>query len=77
MFQGHKLITLLISLIGAVVLWIYVVTQIKPQTDFPVSSIPISINDRALEERGLLAKRVVVERGELCKFRFDVIVFEL
>ena len=54
MFRGHKLITLLISLLGAVVLWIYVVTQIKPQTDFPVSSIPISINDRALEERGLV-----------------------
>lgn len=54
MFRGHKLITLLISLIGAVVLWLYVVTTIKPQTDFPVSSIPISISDSMLTERGLI-----------------------
>ena len=54
MFRGHKLFTLLISLIGAVVLWLYVVTTIKPQTDFPVSSIPISISDSMLTERGLI-----------------------
>lgn len=54
MLQGHKIVTLIISLVGAVVLWLYVVTAIKPQVDFPVSSIPIDINDRTLEERGLV-----------------------
>lgn len=54
MLRGHKFVTLIISLLGAVVLWLYVVTSIKPQVDFPVSSIPISIIDRTLEERGLV-----------------------
>lgn len=54
MFRGHKIFTLLISLIGAVVLWLYVVTTIKPQVDFRISEIPISIIDRTLEERGLV-----------------------
>lgn len=54
MLRGHKIVTLIVSLVGAVVLWLYVVTAIKPQVDFPVSSIPIDINDRTLEERGLV-----------------------
>ncbi len=55
MFQGRKIITLLVSLLAAVLLWLYVVTTITPETDVRVASIPISINGvSVLEERGLV-----------------------
>lgn len=55
MFQGRKIFTLLISLLAAVLLWLYVVTTVTPETDVRVSSIPISINGMSvLEERGLV-----------------------
>ena len=55
MFQGRKIITLLISVLAAVVLWLYVVTNVTPERDFRVSSVPVSIDGMsALEERGLV-----------------------
>ena len=55
MFQGRKIITILVSLIGSVLLWIYVVTNITPEMNFHVSSIPVSIDGMSvLEERGLV-----------------------
>lgn len=55
MFQGRKIITLLISVLAAVVLWLYVVTNVTPERDFRVSSVHVSIDGMsALEERGLV-----------------------
>ena len=63
MFRGHKFFTMLISLLGAVLLWLYVVTEVKPQTDFRVGAIPIGIIDRTLEERGLIITAQSAERA--------------
>ena len=55
MFQGRKIITMLVSLLAAVLLWIYVVTQVTPETKVRVGAIPVSIDGiSALEERNLV-----------------------
>lgn len=55
MFQGRKIITMLVSLLAAVLLWIYVVTQVTPETKVRVGAIPVSIDGTsALEERSLV-----------------------
>lgn len=55
MFKGRKLVTMLVSLLAAVLLWLYVVTTVAPEATTRVSSIPISIDGSiVLEERGLI-----------------------
>ena len=44
MFKGKKLITLLVSLIAASLLWLYVVTTVAPETTIRVNNIPISLD---------------------------------
>ena len=54
MFRGHRIVTMLVSLLAAVLLWLYVVTVVAPETTTRVSEIPISIDGTfGLEERGL------------------------
>ncbi len=43
MFRGRKLITLLVSLLGAFLLWLYVVTTIAPETVGTIANIPVTI----------------------------------
>lgn len=56
MSQGtKKLVFMLISLLAAIVLWLYVVTIVSPESSTTVSGIPISIDGATvLEERGLI-----------------------
>lgn len=56
MSQGtKKLVFMLISLLAAIVLWLYVVTIVSPESTITVSAIPISIDGTmVLEERGLI-----------------------
>ncbi len=56
MFQGRKLITMLVSLLAAVLLWLYVVTSVAPQANKRVSGIPVTIDEgnNTFEERGLI-----------------------
>ena len=55
MFQGRKLVTMLISLLAAILLWLYVVTIIAPELSFGVDDIPISIDGNfVLQERELV-----------------------
>ena len=55
MFQGRKLVTMLISLLAAILLWLYVVTIIAPELSFSVDDIPISIDGNfVLQERELV-----------------------
>ena len=43
MFKGKKLITLLVSLLGAFLLWLYVVTTVAPETVATIANIPVTI----------------------------------
>ena len=43
MFRGRKLITLLVSLLGAILLWLYVVTTVAPETVKTIANIPVTI----------------------------------
>ena len=56
MFQGRKLITMLVSLLAAVLLWLYVVTSVAPQANKRVSGIPVTIDEgnNTFEDRGLI-----------------------
>ena len=55
MRKGHKLVTVLISLLGAILLWLYVVSSVAPEATTRVSGIPINIDGTiVLEERGLI-----------------------
>ena len=55
MFQGRKLVTMLVSLLAALLLWLYVVTTVAPETSTRVSNIPINIDGTiVLEQRGLI-----------------------
>ena len=55
MVQRHKLVTALISLLVAAVLWLYVVSSVAPETTGTVGRIPVTIDGViVLEERGLV-----------------------
>ena len=43
MSRSRKIVMMLVALLGAVLLWLYVVTFVTPEDTFTVSSIPISI----------------------------------
>ena len=62
MLQRRKIVTMLVSLLAAVVLWLYVVTAVAPEASTRVSGIPISIDGTiVLEERGLIITAQDVE----------------
>ena len=55
MFQGRRIVTLLISILASVLLWLYVVTNITPEATKPVGSIPIVVDGAdTLRDRGLV-----------------------
>ena len=56
MIKTHnKILTLLLSVLAAVLLWIYVVSSVAPETTGTVGSIPITVDGGlTLEERGLV-----------------------
>ena len=43
MFKGSKLITLFVALLGAFLLWLYVVTAVAPETVRTITDIPVTI----------------------------------
>lgn len=43
MFKGSKIIALFVSLLGAFVLWLYVVTTVAPETVGTIANIPVTI----------------------------------
>ena len=45
MSQSRKIVMMLVALLGAVLLWLYVVTFVTPEDTFTVSSIPIIIDN--------------------------------
>ena len=62
MFQGRKLVTMMLSLLAAVVLWLYVVTSVAPEATTRVTGIPVTVDGSiALEERGLIITQQDVE----------------
>ena len=83
MLQRRKILTLLVSLLAAVVLWLYVVSVVAPEASTRVSGIPINIDGTiVLEERGLiitaqnvnnLALEVSTSRVNLSKLNADSI----
>ena len=55
MKQSHKLVTMLVSLLAAILLWLYVVTLVAPEMTTTVSAISINLDGTTvLEERGLI-----------------------
>lgn len=55
MIKGRKLVTLLIALVAAGLLWLYVVSTVAPEVTSRVGYIPVSIDGTiVLEERGLI-----------------------
>lgn len=50
MSQSRKIVLLLVSLLGAVVLWLYVVTNIATETTKWIRNIPIIINGASIRE---------------------------
>lgn len=53
--RSRKIVFALVSLLGAILVWLYVVTVIAPEATTRVSSIPINIDGTiVLEERGLI-----------------------
>ena len=62
MFKGRKIITLLVSLLAAALLWLYVITTIAPEINVRISNIPVSVDGSVvLEERGLLVTDVATD----------------
>ncbi len=43
MTKSQKIVTVIISLLGAFLLWAYVITYVNPVTDVPIANIPIRI----------------------------------
>lgn len=55
MIKGRKIVTLVIALIAAGLLWLYVVSTVSPEVTSRVSYIPVSIDGSiVLEEQGLM-----------------------
>ena len=83
MLQGRKIGFMLVSLLAAVLLWLYVVTVVAPEATTRVSGIPINIDGTiVLEERDLiitsqdvstLALEVSTSRVNLSKLNADTI----
>ena len=62
MFKGRKIITLLVSLLAAVLLWLYVITTIAPEMNVRIPNIPITVDGSVvLEERGLMVTNVATD----------------
>lgn len=83
MVQRRKLVIMLISVLAAIVLWLYVVTVVAPEASTRVSGIPINIDGTiVLEERDLvitsqdvdsLSMEVSTSRVNLSKLNADSI----
>lgn len=83
MLTGRKIITLLISVLAAILLWLYVVTVVAPEASTRVSGIHINIDGAPiLEERSLVITEVDVDtitldistsRANLSKLNADTI----
>jgi YbbR-like protein. len=55
MSRSRKFVTMLVSLLGAILLWLYVVSSVAPETTSRISAIPINIDGSiVLEERNLI-----------------------
>ena len=55
MSRRRKLVTMLVSLLGAILLWLYVVSTVAPEVTTRVSAIPINLDGSiVLEERNLI-----------------------
>ena len=55
MSKSRKVVTILVSLLAAVLLWLYVVTLVTPEATTTVTNIPITLFDmNVLNERGLI-----------------------
>lgn len=53
--KSRKIVMMLVALLGAILLWLYVVTVVAPEATTRVSSIPINIDGTVvLGERGLI-----------------------
>ncbi len=62
MFKGRKIITLLVSLLAAALLWLYVITTIAPEINVRIPNIPVTVDGSVvLEERGLLVTDVATD----------------
>ena len=62
MFRGRKIITLLVSLLGAALLWLYVITTVAPEMNVRIPNIPVTVDGSiVLEERGLIVTNVATE----------------
>lgn len=66
MMRRHKIIALLVSLPAAILLWIYVVSTISPETRGTVGGIPVTVDGiLVLDERGLIVTEQLTERVSL------------
>ena len=64
--KKHKIIALLIAVPAAILLWIYVVSTVSPETRGSVGGIPVSIEGNlVLEERGLVITEQFTESVSL------------
>lgn len=59
MITRRKVITFLIALVGAALLWLYVVTAVAPEATVTISNIPVTVDgDMYWQERGLILTRL-------------------
>lgn len=66
MTTRRKIVIFLLSVLAAVLLWLYVVTVVAPEATFPISGIPISIDGSlVLEERNLIITAMDVDTVSL------------
>ena len=66
MTTRRKIVIFLVSVLAAVLLWLYVVTVVAPEATFPISGIPISIDGSlVLEERNLIITAMDVDTVSL------------
>lgn len=62
LFKGRKIITLLVSLLAAALLWLYVITTVAPEMNVRIPNIPVTLDgSMVLEERGLLVTNLATE----------------
>lgn len=55
MLKGRKIVTFLIAMLAATLLWLYVITTVAPEANTRISNIPVTIDGSIiLEERGLI-----------------------
>ena len=71
MFQSRKIVMILASLLGACLLWLYVVTTVAPEISVRISNIPVTIDGSlVLEERGLNAETIRIS-ADASRIRVD------